>query len=113
VHGVVHGILGAVVFSCMPVSCFLAAVRLGSAGHGRLWWSTMVVGVVLVALLAVLKASELSTGPLFEGKGLIQRALLTLYLGWLFAFVLQELRAPGPLLRASDGGVGSGRPRGR
>lgn len=86
--GVIHGLLGAVVFTLFPVICFVYCRELRKVGQLRAAVLTFVTGILLVVGIAVLKASELSTGPLFEVKGLIQRVILVLFMAWSAAFAV-------------------------
>ncbi len=91
-YGRIHGLFGAVVFSLAPVSCFALRRRFRSdpAWGAMTSWSG-VVGVVTSVGVGVLKVSQLPGTGLFQWRGLIQRAVLTTYLGWLF-FCAARLR---------------------
>lgn len=80
--GVIHGLLGAVVFTMFPVICFVYYRTLRTDGRRWVALLTLATGILLVVGIAALKVSELSTGPLFEVKGLIQRVILVLFMGW-------------------------------
>jgi Protein of unknown function (DUF998) len=87
VHGLVHGVFGAVVFSLAPISCFVFYRRFH---RDPIWralagW-TLAVGVALVVGIVVLKISQLPASGLFDWKGLVQRAVLVTFFAWLFAF---------------------------
>ena len=96
-HGMLHGIFGAIVFSLAPVSCFVFFRRFREDQKWQLlqWW-TLAVGVLLVALVILLKMAQLPTA-LRQWAGLIQRMTLITYLGWIFAFarVLYERSRQG------------------
>ena len=93
-HGRVHGVLGAVAFTAMPVSALAVArcLRADPGGTRFRCWSS-VVGAGLVGLTLLLKVSELPAGPLFAWKGLVQRADLVLHLGWLATLAVRITRA--------------------
>lgn len=88
-RGLVHALLGAVVFLSMPVSCLLVAVRLRRTGDrsAMRWWSAG-VGAGLIALTVVLKVSEFPTSDLYAGKGLVQRLILVAFFAWLLTLAL-------------------------
>lgn len=95
-HGLVHAILGAIVFLAMPVSALLVARRLRRTGaRSSLRWASLVLGLALIALIVVLKAAELPGSPLFADKGLVQRVILIGWFGGLLSLALGLRRGPG------------------
>jgi hypothetical protein len=92
VHGVVHGIFGALVFTFAPLTCFVFYRRFR---RDPLWrpltgW-TLATGVVLTSGIGVLRISQQPGSGLFEWKGLVQRVLLVAFMTWIFA-VASRLR---------------------
>ncbi len=85
VHGLIHGILGAVVFSVAPVACFVfyRRFRTDPAWPGMAGW-TLTAGIGLVVAAGVLKVAQQPDGELFTWKGLIQRVFLIGFMAWLF-----------------------------
>ncbi len=85
-HGKIHGILGAMVFSLMPVSCYVLYRRFRADQNWR-WlgrW-TFAAGVLVVVFILLLKAGQLAAS-LHPWIGLIQRVTLIVYFGWVVAF---------------------------
>ncbi len=80
-HGIIHGLIGAVVFTFLPVTCFVFARRLLLTGHRRAARLTIFTAIVMIVGIMLLKLSELPEGVLFDGKGLVQRVLLALFMG--------------------------------
>ena len=81
----VHGILGALVFSLAPVTCFLCYRRFRTDAFWRpLAGWTLVVGVLLVRVV-VLRISETPGSAWFDDKGFVQRVFLVASMAWLFA----------------------------
>jgi hypothetical protein len=80
-HGMVHQLLGAIVFSLMPVTCFVYAWRV------RSWW-TLAAGVVIFLAVVVLKVAQL--GSMSSYRGLFQRIALVTFLAWVFALAVQR-----------------------
>ena len=85
VHGIIHGLFGAVVFSLAPASCLVLyrRFRRDPAWRGLATW-TLVVGVTLIVEVVLLKVAEQPTSALFAWKGLVQRVILISFFGWLF-----------------------------
>ncbi len=97
VHGTIHQLLGAIVFSLMPISCFLFWYRFrqDTKWQSLRWW-TLATGIIFVVAIILLKAGQAlpSSSPnvLSNFLGLIQRIALITYLAWVFAFAFR-LRA--------------------
>ena len=87
VHGIIHGILGAIFFTLAPVSCFVAYKSLaGTSPSPRFKVWTMTIGWIIVIGIGFLKASQFPQSGLFEYKGLIQRIILIAYMAWVFSY---------------------------
>lgn len=85
VHGVVHGIFGALVFTFAPLSCFVFYRRFRRDADWRpLAGWTLANGVVLTVGIVVLKISQQPGSGLFEWKGLVQRVILVTFMTWIF-----------------------------
>jgi hypothetical protein len=92
VHGTLHGILGGIVFSLMPVSCFvfLRRFREDRKWHYLHKW-TLSLGMIITVAVAVLTiATKLPAvqQAFIDWLGLIQRAAIVPYMIWLFSFAL-------------------------
>jgi hypothetical protein len=85
VHGLVHGVFGAVVFSLAPASClvFSRRFRRDPPWRGLASW-TLTVGVALVVGVIVLKMAQQPGSILFAGRGAVQRVVLVTFMSWLF-----------------------------
>lgn len=92
-QGIVHGILGAIAFTCMPISCFVFARRLRGSASSRTFrrWS-LTVGIALVVLIVLVRVSQQPTSPLWPWKGLVQRHLIILFMAWLLTSAVRLLR---------------------
>lgn len=85
VHGIVHGLFGAVVFALAPVSCLVLYRRFRrDPGWRGLATPTLALGTGLVVGVVLLKLSEQPATALFAWRGLIQRIILISFFGWLF-----------------------------
>jgi hypothetical protein len=114
-HGTLHGIFGGVVFSLMPVSCFVFLRRFREDPQWRsleAWTLTagtiIAAAVVLLSVATKLPAARTATS---EWVGLIQRTAVLTYSIWLFTFALGLRRrrkqngeggTPGPPGRAVE-----------
>jgi Protein of unknown function (DUF998) len=92
-HGALHQGFGAVVFSLMPVSCFVFWRRFRADPEWRSFQSwTLAAGIVIVAAVLGLKIAQRppidELHALGEWVGLFQRAALITYMIWIFAFAL-------------------------
>lgn len=89
-HGILHGVFGALVFSLSPVACFVFLRRFRADPKWRLVisWTFAAALVTTVAVLLLTVATKLSTPPqvLTDWLGVIQRALIIPFLVWVFVF---------------------------
>jgi hypothetical protein len=99
-HGTLHVIFGGIVFSLMPVSCFvfLRRFREDSKWQSLQRW-TLVAGVIIAAAVifrAVTTRLPAAQTVFNEWLGLIQRAAIVPYMIWLFTFALELHRRGKP-----------------
>ena len=92
-HGTLHGIFGALVFSLMPINCFVFLRRFGEDRQWRPFqpW-TLAAGTIIAAaviLLTIATKVPVAAHAFIAWRGLIQRAALIAYMCWLFAFALR------------------------
>jgi hypothetical protein len=93
IHGVVHGIFGALVFTIAPISCFVFYRRFRrDTGWCPLAVWTLASGVVLTVGVVLLKISQQPGSGLFEWKGLVQRVILFTFMAWIFAVAFRLRR---------------------
>lgn len=87
VHGLLHGIFGALFFTLAPVSCFVffRRFRIDQPWRPLAGW-TLAAGVVLSVGIGLLKISQQPGSGLFEWKRLVQRVLLVTLMAWIFVF---------------------------
>jgi hypothetical membrane protein len=95
-HGLIHGVLGGIVFVLMPVVCFVYLNRFGRDPHWRgLWTATLVLGTITaVADLVFTVATKVPglvtlTSP---WPGLLQRLVLIPFMAWVTVFAARLLR---------------------
>ena len=92
-HGKLHGIFGALVFSLAPVSCFVFYRRFrdDSKWQNLSRW-TLTACVIIVMSVVLMKVGQISSNPVNAWVGLIQRIALITYLSWIFTFALALYR---------------------
>jgi hypothetical membrane protein len=91
VHGILHGIFGAVVFSLTPVVCFVFWRRFHTDTNWRTLRGWTLGAAVMIAIAVVLLRIGTPSPPesgnaLTSWIGLIQRAALVTFLAWVFTF---------------------------
>jgi hypothetical protein len=95
-HGTLHGIFGGIVFTLMPVSCFVFLRRFREDPKWQFLQSpTLVLGTISMAgvLLLTVATKSLATQNIFtDWLGLIQRTAIVPFMIWLFIFALGFLR---------------------
>lgn len=95
-HGTLHGIFGGIVFSLMPIGCFVFLRRFREDPKWQfLQWWTLALGTISAAAVVLLTvATKLpDTQNVFnEWLGLIQRTAIVPFMIWLFLFALGLLR---------------------
>jgi uncharacterized Tic20 family protein len=93
IHGKLHGIFGALVFSLAPVSCFVFYRRFR---EDQKWQNlsrwTLTACVIIVISVVLMKVGQISSNPVNAWVGLIQRIALIAYLSWIFTFALTLYR---------------------
>ena len=84
-HGIIHGIVGALVFSLSAICCFV----LGRRFHIDKEWKSMsafsfIAGAVMTILIVLMKIGQLQTGLLNDWAGVVQRCCLITSYVWIF-----------------------------
>jgi hypothetical protein len=89
-HGILHGIFGALVFSLSPISCFVFWRRFRQDPnwqHLKGW--TLAAGIITAAAVMMLSAAtktQVVPNIFTPWNGFIQRMVIIPYLTWIFAF---------------------------
>jgi uncharacterized protein DUF998 len=95
-HGIFHGIFGALVFSLSPISCFVFWRRFRQDQNWKqLQGWTLAAGIITtgaVILLSAATKTQVIPNAFTPWNGLIQRIVIIPYLIWIFifAFTLRE-----------------------
>jgi len=85
-HGTLHGIFGAIVFSLTAASCFVLWRRFRADDKWKaLSAFTLFAGILLVILIVLMKIGQLQVGLLNDWAGVVQRCFLILSYIWIFA----------------------------
>lgn len=95
-HGTLHQLFGALVFSLAPISVFVfwRRFRIDPKWRSLSAW-TLIVGLILVVAVVLLRIPAVPPAPpnsLNPWVGLIQRAALIPYHAWIFTFALALYR---------------------
>ena len=93
VHGLLHGIFGALVFSLSPACCFVFWRRFRADPEWKQMspW-TLLAGIVMVIIVVLMKAGQLTTSLLNAWAGVIQRGALITFYAWVFVFAFKLKR---------------------
>lgn len=96
IPGVLHGILGGIVFTLMPIICFvfLRRFREDPKWHFFQGW-TLILGTLIAAAVILLTAATKlpDTQNIFTNwLGLIQRTAIVPFMIWIFIFALEMYR---------------------
>ena len=89
-HGILHGIFGALVFSLSPISCFVFWRRFRQDPNWQILkgW-TLAAGIITTAAVILLSAAiktQVIPNVFTPWTGLIQRMVIIPYLTWIFFF---------------------------
>ena len=89
-HGILHGIFGALVFSLSPISCFVFWRRFRQDPNWQILkgW-TLAAGIITTAAVILLSAAtktQVIPNVFTPWNGLIQRMVIIPYLIWIFSF---------------------------
>jgi hypothetical protein len=91
-HGTIHLLLGALVFSALPAVCFVLARRFAEDPAWRGWTVySLVNGVVLVVFIIAQKVAALATDP-NAPTGLLQRLAIIAGFVWISLLAFQLMR---------------------
>ena len=92
IHGTLHGILGAIVFLLMPISCFvyLRRFRTDPKWQSFQWWTLVLGSISAIGTLLLTITTKLpNLQTTFSGwDGLIQRTSIVPFMAWVFVFAL-------------------------
>ena len=90
IHGTLHGIFGGIVFSLMPISCFVFLRRFREDLKWQFlqWWTLALGTISAVGVILLTVATKLpDTQNIFTAwLGLIQRTAIVPFMIWLFVF---------------------------
>jgi len=96
VHGIVHGILGGIVFLLMPISIFVywRRFRIDPQWHSIQGWT---LGLGIICAIADILFTFTSKSPSLQNIfinwfGFIQRSVIVPFMAWVFVFALALLK---------------------
>jgi hypothetical protein len=95
-HGTMHGLFGGIVFTLMPISCFVFLRRFREDLKWQfLQWWTLGLGLISalgVVLLTIATKSPDTQNVFSDWFGLIQRTAIVPFMIWIFIFALGLLK---------------------
>jgi hypothetical protein len=95
-HGTMHGIFGAIVFTLMPICCFVFLRRFRDDPKWQfLQWWTLGLGIISAfgVILLTMATKTPDTQNMFNNwRGLIQRTAIVPFMAWIFIFAFGLLR---------------------
>lgn len=93
-HGTLHGIFGAIVFSLSTANCFVLWRRFRIDEKWKsLSTFTLIAGILMVILIVLMKIGEIQTGFLQDWAGVIQRCCLVISYSWIFSISFKMERS--------------------
>ena len=101
VHGLVHGILGGIVFLLMPVSCLVCYRRLRTEPHWHTFsrWTLAMAMLLTITLTLFTCATKIPAVHILSSAwfGLLQRLVLIPFMFWVFTLGVALYKKPGCL----------------
>lgn len=95
-HGIVHGLLGAMVFTLGPITCLVFWRRFRSDPEWQpLAWWTLAAAVILIVAIVFLRVASPpppASNALVPWAGLVQRVLVVTLMLWVFSFAFRLYR---------------------
>ncbi|MCL2299695.1 MAG: DUF998 domain-containing protein [Firmicutes bacterium] len=88
-HGTLHGIFGAIVFSLSAASCFVLWRSFTHTDWRCLAAFSLIAGIVMVVLIALMKVGQLQTGIFHDWAGVVQRCCLITSYALIFTIALR------------------------
>ena len=84
-HGILHGIFGAIVFSLSAASCFVLWSRFRRDEEWKpLAPFSLIAGIAMCVLIVLMKIGQLQAGLLSDWAGAVQRLCLLTSYAWIF-----------------------------
>lgn len=84
IHGILHGIFGAIVFSLSDACCFVLWRRFRVDEKWKPFATPIfIAGIVMAVLIVLMKIGQLQTGLISDLSGVIQRCCLIIFYVWL------------------------------
>ena len=89
-HGLLHGIFGAVFFSLAPIICIVFARRFRTDPAWRaLYGWTIAAAVIIVVAVVLMRVGGIASSGLHPWLGLIQRVALITFMAWIISVALR------------------------
>lgn len=96
IHGIIHGLSGGIIFTLMPISCFVFLRRFRADPDWQLFqgWTLVLGNIIATAVILLTLTSKV---PVLQAafaawQGLIQRMIIIPFMLWLFLFAYRLFR---------------------
>ena len=96
VHGIIHGLAGGIIFTLMPITCFVFLRRFRADPDWQLFqgWTLVLGNIIATAVIMLTLTSKV---PVLQAAfapwlGLIQRMIIIPFMLWLFLFAYRLFR---------------------
>jgi hypothetical protein len=99
IHGIIHGLAGGIIFTLMPVTCFVFLRRFRADPDWRSFqgWTLVLGNIIATAVILLTLTSKVPAlqTTFASWLGLIQRMIIIPFMLWLFLFALRFHKAKG------------------
>ena len=95
-HGIIHGLSGGIIFTLMPISCFVFLRRFRAEPDWQFFqeWTLVLGNIIATAVIMLTLTSKVPSlqAAFAPWQGLIQRMIIVPYMLWLFLFAYRLSR---------------------
>jgi len=96
IHGIIHGLSGGIIFTLMPISCFVFLRRFHADPDWQLFqgWTLVLGNIIATAVILLTLTSKVPVLKVAFAvwQGLIQRMIIIPFMLWLFLFAYRLFR---------------------
>ena len=96
IHGIIHGLAGGIIFTLMPISCFVFLRRFSVDPDWQIFqgWTLVLGNIIAAAVILLTLTSKVPAlqAAFADWLGLIQRMIIIPFMLWLFLFAYRLFR---------------------